>query len=241
MAKEPIYGLNRRDRDLVQKWGRKVSRAPQQIIVPPRGNQKVRSVEDRFRFRNDSGETIPPYAIMRNTGMELDDDGNLVYVMNKPVTSEWKLPWYVNLGVEVEDDDYGWCATFRSEVGQGYYLSGTIVVGESWGPRGGQWNLERYYPGFQIVGNEADGLVYVVQREPRILLAQSDSGGVTARSGTTLGSDNGVTVYYKNGATIGATNFVITAYNESATAVVGSTYLQLVYVQGDWVVNWEEC
>jgi len=241
MAKEPIYGLSKRDRDLIQQVIREVRRAPQQVIVPQRGNQKVRSTTDRFYFRNDSGETIPPYAIMRNTGMELDDDNNLVYVMNKPVTSEWKLPWYVNLGVEVEDNAYGWCATFRSEVGQGYYLSGSIVAGESWGPRGGQWNLERYYPGFQIVGNEADGLVYVTQREPRILLAQSDSGGVTARSSTTLGSNNGVTLYYKNGTTIGATNFVITAYNESATAVAGSTYLQLVYVQGDWVVNWEEC
>lgn len=239
---DKIYGLSERDRALVQKWIRQLGHAPHQGVPAQRGGQKVRSTTDRFRFRNDSGETIPPCAIMRCTGTELDDDNNLVYVMNKPATTEWKMPWYVNLGVEVEDDDYGWSATFRSEMGQGYYLSGTIVVGDSWGPKGGQWNLERYYPGFVIRGKEADGLVYVNQREPRMLLAQADSGGISARSSTTLGSDSGVTILYQNSTTITATTFSgVTVYNEADAAVAANAYLQIADIDGKWFVNWENC
>lgn len=240
MAETKLYGLNERDKRLLQQMLREFHRQPFDASAQ-RGNPRVRSAHDRFYFRNDSGETIPAGGIMRQTGTELHADGFIVRVMNKPATTEWKMPWYVNLGVDVEDDDYGWCATFRSEVGQAYYLSGTIVVGDSWGPKGGQWNLERYYPGFRIVGNEADGLVYVEQREPRILAAKADGSGVSARSSTTLGSDSGTVIQYRNGTTISATTFTVTTYNEAATAVTADAYLQIVDVDGAWFVNWEEC
>jgi len=237
---DKIYGLNERDKRLLQQMLREFNRQPRDFAAP-RGGQKVRSTADRFLFRNDSGETIPPGGIMRQTGTEMHADDYLVRVMDKPATTEWKMPWYVNLGEEVEDGGYATCATFRAEAGQAYYLSGTIVVGDSWGPKGGQWNLERYYPGFRIVGNEADGLVYVEQREPRILAAKADGGGVSARSSTTLGSDSGTVIQYRNGTTISATTFTVTTYNEAATAVEADAYLQIVDIDGAWFVNWEEC
>lgn len=237
---DKIYGLNERDKRLLQQMLREFNRLPRDFLSP-RGNPRVRSTSDRFYFRNDSGETIPAGAIMRCTDIEVDDDGVTVYVMDKPVTSEWKLPWYVNLGVDIEDGDFGWCATFRGEAGLAYYISGSLTVGESWGPKGGQWELEQHYPGFRIVGNEADGLVYVVQREPRILLAKSDSGGISGRSGTTLGSASDVILRHRNGATIGETTFAITAYNQAVAAVDGDTELKLAYIDGDWFAVWEEC
>lgn len=240
MAKEKIYGLNARDaklvKDTVLDWGR----FPRSV-APPVSNSTVRDNSHRILFRNDSGEDIPPGAIMRKTGVELLDAGYLVYTMDKPATSEFKPPFYVNFQSWIADGEEGYCSTFEHEAGLGYYISGTVTAGDSWGPKGGQWNLERYYPGFEVLGNEDNGQVYVVQRVPGKVLAMSDSGGVPARSSTTMGSDNGVVIHCRNGATVTATTFVITAYNEAAEAVQGSTYLQLAYIQGGWVVDWEEC
>lgn len=240
MAKERAYVLSERDARILKQKLREFDRRPLNLL-PQARNPVVQSAGIRYRFRNDSGETIPAGGIMRKTGTEIGPEGGLVHVMNKPVTSAFDPPFYVNLGEEIVDDGYGWCATFEHEIGRAYHLSGTPAYGESWGPKGGQWELAQYYPGFIIEGDPDDGLVLVRQTPPKMLLAQSDSGGISARSSTTLGSDNGVTVYYRNGATIAATTFVITAYNESATAVGASTYLQLLREGNAWIVNWEEC
>jgi len=238
MAKEPIYGLSKRDRDLIQQVIREVRRAPQQVIVPQRGNQKVRSTTDRFYFRNDSGETIPPGAIMRKTGTELHADGYLVQVMNKAVTA-YGTPhdWYVNLGVEVEDDAYGWCARFTSEIGQAYHLSGTPSDGEWWGPKPGQWNLEQYHPGFLIHGNHADGLVYVQQCEQPVLRGVLD--GTLAQ-----GSSATVSVYCHNGSTWIDTGFNLTAHDDllpSAGEVASAGVVWVRYYSGRWWVFEARC
>ncbi len=239
MADDRIYGLSERDLRVLKDLIRNVNRTPRNLPAPI-ATPTVNSSGHIVRFRNESGETVPPGGIMRKTGTDVVA-GSLVLTTSKPTTSEFKPPFYVNLQRYVEDDEYGYCSTFEHEAGLGYYLSGTVTAGDSWGPKGGQWNLERYYPGFEVLGNEDNGQVYVVQRVPSKVLAMSDSGGVPARSSTTMGSDNGVTIHYRNGATVTATTFVITAYNEAAEAVQGSTYLQLAYIQGGWVVDWEEC
>lgn len=243
MAKDRIYALSERDARILKQKLREFDRRPFNM-QPTRRNPVVQGTGIRYRFRNNSGERIPPGAIMRKTGTEIGAEGGLVHVMNKPSTSEFNPPFYVNLGEEIGTDGaeaYGWCATFEDEIGRAYHLSGTPAYGESWGPKGGQWELEQYYPGFIIEGDPQDGLVLVRQQQPKVLIAQSDSGGIPARSSTTLGSDDGVTIYYRNGATVGATTFVITAYNEAAAPVAGSKYLQLVREGTGWLANWEEC
>lgn len=239
MAKQTLYGVTERDKRILQQLVRDFNRLPRNFQAPRR-NPEVQHVGHIHYFRNDSGETIPAGGIMRKTGTELVD-GALTYVMNKPTTSEYNPPWYVNLGRDIPDDDHGWCSTFEDEDGLAYYLSGTIVVGDSWGPKGGQWNLERYYPGFFIQGNADNGLVVVKQTVPQIILAKADSGGVPARSSTTVGSDSGVVVQYMNGTTIGATTFTVTAYNLSTDAVAADAYLQLTSIAGDWFVDYEDC
>ena len=244
MAKEPLVALTQASARKLQTMLREWNRFPRNGVAQRR-NPSVQNTGHRFYFRNDSGETIPVGGIMRRTGAEVHVDGYIVQVMNKPSTTAsataYNPPWYVNLGRAIADDDYGWCSTFEDEAGLAYYLSGTIVIGDSWGPRGGQWNLERYYPGFKIEGNQADGLVYVRQTVPQIILAKADSSGVSARSGTTVGSDTGVVIQYMNGTTIGATNFTVTAYNLSASAVAADAYLQLTYIAGQWFVDYEDC
>ena len=239
MAKQTLYGVTERDKRILQQLVRDFNRLPRNFQAPRR-NPEVQHVGHIHYFRNDSGETIPAGGIMRKTGTELVD-GALTYVMNKPTTSDFSPPWYVNLGRDIVDDDHGWCSTFEDEPGLAYYISGTVTPGASWGPRAGQWELEEFYPGFIIDGDEADGLVKVRQVVPQILLAKADGSGVTARSGTTVGSDSGVVVQYMNGTTIGATNFAITAYNLSAAAVAADAYLQLTNIAGQWFVDFEDC
>ena len=70
--------------------------------------------------------------------------------------------------------------------------------------------------------------------------AKTGGGGVSARSGATLGSGT-VTVYQNLKGTLTATSMTVTAYNGSATAVAATTYIQLVYSDGFYSVFWEDC
>lgn len=88
------------------------------------------------------------------------------------------------------------------------------------------------------------------QRATEIYLFQTPSGGIPARSGTTLGKAT-CDAYYLSfdgtDATIGAltdagsTQLTDTVFNMSTSAVAGSVYIQAVRIWGLYVANWEEC
>ena len=75
-------------------------------------------------------------------------------------------------------------------------------------------------------------------------LAQTPSGGIPGRSGTTLGSAS-CSMYYiaKSGttATLTADTRSETIYNMSTSAVAGTAYIQAVRINGFLVANWEDC
>jgi hypothetical protein len=60
-------------------------------------------------FRNVSGETIPPYAVMKPDGDTLNRSGNFVLRMGKP-DDEFRRRYYVNGPYAIPDDGYGMCS-----------------------------------------------------------------------------------------------------------------------------------
>jgi hypothetical protein len=70
------------------------------------------------------------------------------------------------------------------------------------------------------------------------------TNGVPARNGSTLGkADVAMYSLAPSGAnvTIGNANQNITVYNLAATAVATGSYIIIEYINGYWIVVWEEC
>lgn len=113
---------------------------------------------------NVSGETIPPFALLRYVGMT--DDGFIQ--VNKP--NEDDKADGVNDGTEIAVDSTGMTSTDfpnwvafedTEESGGGGSGSPDPVVGEEWGPAAGQWYLRSGFLGFKVVGVRSErGLAF---------------------------------------------------------------------------------
>ncbi len=90
-------------------------------------------------YRNDSGETIPPYALLRITGVETSN-GQTIYVAAKPNSSTTHLVWAFNDGASIGDDAYG-LLTFDFPAVAKVDAGAAPVNNERWGPINGQWYI----------------------------------------------------------------------------------------------------
>lgn len=234
MAKTVVF--SERDARILKQKLREIDRRPHEQ-VPLRRNPVVQSTGIRYRFRNESGETIPAGGIMRKTGVVVGEEGGLVHQMDKPATTLASPYWYVNLGEDIEDEGYGLCADFLDEIGQAYYLSGPINDGDWWGPKPGQWNLERYYLGFEIQGNEDNGLVYIRQRIANEIWGTLD-GTLSQGSTATL------SVHIFNGSTWVDTGFNATVRDRlllSGDSVASGKWAVAYWYSGVWLAQEAEC
>jgi hypothetical protein len=122
-------------------------------------------------FRNDSGETVPAYAVMRITG-SATVDGTEHLTIEKP-SYTFQRKYLVNLGSEVANGDTG-TGTWFDESKTQYVLydeaDGT-PAGEEWGAWPGQWSLKKERLGFTLI-NGAAGRAIGVQREIVSLLGK---------------------------------------------------------------------
>lgn len=119
------------------------------------GRAKVRFdyAKEFVPFTNSSGETCPLGAVMSITsiGAIAGSKGGR-YVIGKPTTT---LERYllVNFTPDVADGGKGLAKWLLTADYVAYDTgSGTPLIGESWGPKQGQWTLAKYRYGFTIVG-----------------------------------------------------------------------------------------
>ena len=100
---------------------------------------------------NTAGEIIPAYAVMRIT-TPTTVDGDTVVNVAKPDTS-FNRVYLVNSAepIDAASGSRGW-GTFAWDSDQILYDSGTPALGESWGPKSGQWSLSKWRYGFTIIG-----------------------------------------------------------------------------------------
>lgn len=94
-------------------------------------------------FRNDSGEVVPPFAIMRPTGLSFNQSGNWFVTVTKP-DDTFRRRYYINGPVAVPDGGYGDCSdgtypTLASFPGTGTFNSHRT----NFGVESGSWELKK--------------------------------------------------------------------------------------------------
>jgi hypothetical protein len=110
-------------------------------------------------FRNDSGETIPSYAIVGLAYVASPATGRKVASGDQIVNSS--NPWVVNSRVAVSSDGPGWGFGSANRYEWIAYESadGTPAVGDEWGPKADSWKLRRAAAGCRIV-SVGSGVVF---------------------------------------------------------------------------------
>lgn len=221
----PDYVLSQPDyyktRDVVNSY-RLDHTNGRQSIVGGRGSGHPGAGQQphRIRFRNDSGETVPEWAVMRVTGMATS--GIICPTITKPDTTFSRLymvngprlvPPYTGYG----QTGYGWGTFLLTEtlrlLDQFVFYntsSGTPAAGESWGPKNGQWALEKDYYGFGVLGcNITNRVGYertaCIQSVPELIVGKIDDTNVSKNATctvsvwtTTFGADTGVNLTATN-------------------------------------------
>lgn len=148
-------------------------------------------------FRNDSGETIPAFGVIRVTGateIEAEFGANhFVVTADKSNTYGSQYTHYLNGPVAVADGAYGTCTSVFPAMAK---HDGTTspTLGKLFGPRDDSWVLNKETGGF-IVLKELPNDIVIVERMPMLAF--------TGRfdSSTSQGSTGTVSVYWQGSDT----------------------------------------
>ena len=132
--------------------------------------RKGSAEEPGIPFRNDSGETVPAYAVMKVVD-QVDIGGTQHLTINKPDYT-FQRRYLVNTGTAVAN----------TETGKGNWLDESALVlydesegdpnGEEWGAWPGQWTLKKERLGFTLFKKSANGVALGAQREVVSLLGK---------------------------------------------------------------------
>lgn len=138
-------------------------------------------------FRNESGETIPPFSVMRITGVDTAN-GSHVYTVAKPNATFHRF-YLINNHLAVGDGKHG---TGNDGRYSGAAVNWTAAGG--YGASPGSWELEKDRPGFQLLESPLSAGVYKVnQQAPFVLMATVDSTIAASSSGNvTIRTSGGV-------------------------------------------------
>lgn len=124
-------------------------------------------------YRNDSGETVPPFAALKPTGM-VEIDGAGVVTCDKPDADD-QVPLFFNGPAEVAADGYGRCTADFPAVAR--YSGSAPSVGDTVGAADASWSLEKDATGYDVVAVDTDNLRCLI-------LATGGGGGVGVWYGT---------------------------------------------------------
>lgn len=193
--------------------------------------------ENHVRYHNDSGEAIPPFAVMRITGVNSSGTAPWRVKVSKPNTTFYRY-YLVNGPVRCPVSDNGW-GTFIWDAGYVLYDTGsTPAIGETWGPQDGAWTIKKNRWGFNIVGGNAGSgatsKTLAVQHIVNHVLGKTNASHAKSASGTvnlytgTLGSETQVT------------SMTVTAYNRFA-AVASGKWVHCSWVNGGFDLSAAEC
>lgn len=171
-------------------------------------------------FVNDSGETIPPFAIMK---MENDFDTSGRMRVTKPDTTFQRL-YLVNGAHEVLDTKGGHGTHLTdpaNDLGRARYSASPTMMSE-WGAKPGEWELYPNRPGFAVLGNPVDlgGGVYsarTFQREVTRLEGYLIDGAIGALDSATFKHYSGTTA-----ASVDAGFTALTCWNSGCEAILNS-------------------
>lgn len=191
------------------------------------------------RIRNEAGEDIPPFAVMRITGV-LQGDGEIVYTVAKPNSTlyRWYLvngPVRLPYGPTVPD---GW-GTFLTDGGYVLYdsSSATPAYNECWGPQDGSWELKKYRYGFTILGGNK-----TVGSNDFTAAVQSEVVSFLCKSNAEIAIDGGtgaVSVY--DGNQVDTSSDVSSCINRTGILFTDATWGKASWLGGNWYLEPWEC
>jgi hypothetical protein len=191
------------------------------------------SLPREVKFRNDSIEDVPPYAVMKVTGGVA---GPLITI-DKPDTTFCRL-YLVNGKSTVKQGQTGG-GTWLSESDYVAYndTDGEPAVGEVWGPKPGQWTLEKWHAGFTIQGHaitvEDVDVVLAVQHHVNNLIGKADADIDHEASGA-------CSVYMGEAGSETDTTWNVTAFNRTEDIAEGD-WVSLTCMNGQWYCAGLEC
>lgn len=139
-----------------------------------------------FEYRNESAQTVPPFGIVRVTGVTVVEPGRVVLLGDLPDAYGCQYRAVVNGPVPVGAGKYGACTRGAFVAALYDVADGAPQVGERWGPRPGSWKLRRYTGGFAVLGvtRASLGLVLVQPAAMLSLLGKTDAAHGRGTAGT---------------------------------------------------------
>lgn len=176
--------FDKQSADRIAKVVQHVEAQPQTQGVGDSGSVLLRGGAIHWqRGWNNASEEIPPFSCVQlDGGSQIDE---LFHASMKKPDSDGKV-YGLTGQVEIEANRAG---GYHVEAGIATYDTGTPTVGETWGPKEGQWTLAKDKPGYVCLGvidSEAK-LMLVVPSPPRnatrcnaLLSAAYTSGDPTA-------------------------------------------------------------
>lgn len=189
-------------------------------------------------FRNDSAETIPPFAMMEVSGV-VTDTNRAVLTCIKP-TDDGRF--FVSNGpFSVGSGDTGSCCASETRI---VSYSGTIASGDTIGPVGGSWDASIAGAGLTVIGDTSyeDGYVLASALYPGLLHIKAPSGGIPGRVGGLLGTAD-CDVFQKSSSTVTLTGRSVPVFNfgTGAACASGDRHGIAGWCNGAWYVISEDC
>jgi len=210
-----------------------LGKRPNQSPLP---SNYINAADEQIVFRNDSAETVPAYGVMRVTGSELLY-GRYINIINKP--NGTYNTFLFNGPTEVPAGEMGTAQSGRYI--RAYYTSGTPAARQTWGPESGWVITSAGIPAIMLYGSAVDTNIAMGQttRISDSDLFKAPSGGLTARSGTTLGTGTCDLL----DETLTDTTYNITVKNWAKTTVCdsGDRYGWAKEYHGVWFCIAEDC
>jgi len=175
--------------------------------------------------RNDSGQTVPPYAFMQPTGTVNVTDSFCYATVRKPIHSTiLRCPLLINGMFEIASGAYG-----VAQQGPVFSLLGGSgrVVGDRLGPEDDEWFAELGSM-YAVIGTDTTA---VSENVYKVMFDTSSWRGRTKTGGLTVGTPALVKVYNANN-TLRTTEYMAETY---VSNIVGNTDVLLLPSYGRWL------
>ena len=195
------------------------------------------TIEDQVTwqlFRNDATEVVPPFAVLRITGVATVQ-GQQVLTVGKP-NDTFTRYYAINAGGNVGVGKLGECTMSPACVVRTESVSGGTG---SFGARSGQWGLEANRPGFTGIGlwTNTRGLYLLkaFQEPVSTLLGKTDAQIVADSAGT-------VSVHFQ--ASGSASEYDVQGrliWMHGSEAISANKQVLMQYIDGLWVITGAEC
>jgi len=182
--------------------------------------------------RNDSGEEIPPFAVLRPIGpVDLTDEWCMK--VGKP-NATFAQRYYVNGPAAIPIDGFG-MATDASYPAPVKRENATATYGDGWGVLSGSWELKRWHAGgfvMQAASGDTKGLF----RQLEVIEVMATLDGALVYQGTATASIVG----FETGGTLHDSGGNVESYDgllETGRQLPSGATVYLTWTNGRWVAT----